>query len=221
MSKSMSTGVDLAKKGLLQRIVTMLEELEVRGRGLQPLNLIATTSTGTETGDENIRIPLDIKEDSEEEILRSLENWKNLRWKILKTTPGEGDEGFEGPPYRQSLEEDDANDTSENVKSLSKEVEEDDDETLSDKAENRAGRQVIASAVDPVKSDLEKAGTVNTTLEDGVLKAIVAPENEEDSEDTSINKTKARILGPRAEEGKEASKSGYCLLYTSPSPRDS
>ena len=65
---------------------------------------IATTSTGTETEDENIKVPLDIREDNEEEILRSLENWRNLRWKILKATPEEGDEGFEGPPCRQTLE---------------------------------------------------------------------------------------------------------------------
>ena len=62
-----------------------------------------------------------------------------------KTTPREGDEGFEGPPYRQSLEEesgkvpeDDASDASEDVKTLNKEVEEDDVETLSNNAENRA-----------------------------------------------------------------------------------
>ena len=60
----------------------------------------------------------------------------------------------------------------------------------------RAGRQVVANAVDPVKSDPEKAGTVNTTLEDGELRVIVAPENEA-SERTPIDKIKAGILGKK------------------------
>ena len=73
----------------------------------------------------------------------------------------------------------------------------------------RAGRQVVANAVDPVKSDPEKAGTVNTTLEDGELRVIVAPEKKEASKETSNDKIKAGILGPRAEEGRDRKMSGY------------
>ena len=44
-----------------------------------------------------------------------------------KTTPGDGDEGFEGPPCRQSLEEKDADEVSEtrnDTNPLDREVEE-------------------------------------------------------------------------------------------------
>ena len=49
---------------------------------------------------------------------------------------------------------------------------------------------------------------MNTTLEDGELRVIVAPENEA-SERTSTDKIKAAILGPRAEEGRDRKMSGY------------
>ena len=49
---------------------------------------------------------------------------------------------------------------------------------------------------------------MNTTLEDGELRVIVAPENEA-SEETSIDKIKAGILGPRAEEGRDQKMSSY------------
>ena len=163
-------------------VAALFEELELRGRGLQPLTATTTASTATVSTKtepkKNSKASLEIKEDAikdnEEtvlELLNCVATRKILRVeseKILKTTPGEGDEGFEGPPYKQSLEEDDANeaskkkddaiDASKNVKSLSKEAEEDDDETLGDNAENRAAIQVVANAVDPVKSDPEKAG---------------------------------------------------------------
>ena len=60
-----------------------------------------------------------------------------------------------------------------------------------------------------VMNDPEKAGTVNTTLEDGELRVIVAPEEKEASEETFNDKTKARILGPRAEEERDRKMSGY------------
>ena len=165
-------------------------ELEVRGPQTP-----AATATETKTEDENIESSLEIREDTIE----------------FKTTPGEGDEGFEGPPYRQSLmeddaseafkiedakpldkeveededieslsedvEEDDANEASKikDIKVLSKEVEEQDDvKTLSAKAEIRARQGTNAWVPDPVKSDSEKAGTVEP-LEDGGLREIVAP----------------------------------------------
>ena len=126
----------------------------------------------------------------------------------IKTTPGEGDEGFEGPPYRQSLEEDDASDASKDVNSLSKEVGENDVEILSNKAKIRAEQLVIARAAESVKSDPGKAGTANITLEDGESREIVAPESEA-TEKASIKKFKARILGKKAEEGRDQEMSSY------------
>ena len=58
-------------------------------------------------------------------------------------------------------------------------------------------------------SDPEKAGTVEKPLEDGELGDIEAPVKKEASEETSEDEIKARILGDRAEEGKETKMSGY------------
>ena len=77
-----------------------------------------------------IRIKSKPEASKTEETVLELLNHLAAR-KILKTTPEEGDEGFEGPPCRQSLEEDDASNALKDVKSLSKEVGEDDVETLS------------------------------------------------------------------------------------------
>ena len=126
-----------------------------------------------------------------------------------KTTPEEGDEGFEGPPCRQSLEEEDASDASKDVKTHSKEVGENDVEILSNKAEIRAEQLAIARAAVSVMSDPEQAGTVDEPLEDGRFSAIVAPGNEEDSEDISEDKIKAKILSAKARGGTEAEMSGY------------
>ena len=111
--------------------------------------MISRATRTTETEDEHIRILLDIREDKEEEILRSLENWRNLRWRTLKTTPEEGDEGFEGPPCKQLLGKD--------LEPLEKDV-----ETLSNKVENRAVQGTSAQVLESVKSNFEEAGTVNT-----------------------------------------------------------
>ena len=196
-------------------------ELEVRGP--QALATTATTSTKTETKENENKASLEIKEDAiedNEETVLELLSYAAAR-KILKTTPEEGDEGFEGPPFRQSLEEDDASEASgkqnddasdaskDDIKILDDKVEDEDDiESLSTKAEIRARQGTNAWVPDPVMNDLEKVGTVNTTLEDGELKVIVAPE-EEESKDTSANQIKTRILGPRIEEGRDQKMSGY------------
>ena len=74
----------------------------------------------------------------------------------------------------------------------------------------RAGQLATADAAGSVMNDPEKAGTVNTTLEDGELRVIVAPVKKEASEETPNDKTKARILGTRAaEEGRDRKMSGY------------
>ena len=49
---------------------------------------------------------------------------------------------------------------------------------------------------------------MNTTVEDGVLKKVVAPENEA-SKEATIDETKARILGEKAEEGRDQEMSSY------------
>ena len=137
-----------------------------------------------------------------------------------KTTPEEGDEGFEGPPCRQFLEEEDASDASKDVRILNMKAEDQNDvESLSAKTESRAEQLAIARAADSVMSDLEKAGTVAEALEDVELKAIIAPESEEDPEDisengedpeeASIEKPKARILSKKAEEGRDQEMSSY------------
>ena len=89
-------------------------------------------------------------------------------------------------------------------------------ETLSAKAKTRAGQGISAGILGSVMSDPEKAGTVNTTLEDGGLRKIVAPgireaseETSQSSEKTSDDETKARILGAKAEGRKETKMSGY------------
>ena len=179
---------------MLQRISMMREELKVRGQGLQPL--ISRATRTTETEDAKIAIFFDTKEDKEEEILRSLENWRNLRWRTLKTTPEEGDEGFEGPLCKQLL--------GKYVEPFGKDV-----ETLSNKVENRAVQGTSARVLESVRSDFEEAGTANATLEDGELKEVVAPVKKEASEETSPMKTKARIHGDKADEGTNQEMLGY------------
>ena len=57
-------------------------------------------------------------------------------------------------------------------------------------------------------SNSEKTRTAKL-LEDRDLGRFVAPGSGEDSEDTSQNKIKARILSPRAEEGRNQEMLGY------------
>ena len=134
--------------------------------------------------------------------------FKELSKVKAKTTPEEGGEGPEGTPCGQPLEKKDANDASEDVKTHSKEVGESDVETLTKKAKIRTEQLVIARAAESVKSDPGKAGTANTTLEDGESRKIVAPESEA-TEKASIKKFKARILGKKAEEGRDQEMSSY------------
>ena len=106
--------------------------------------------------------------------------------------------------------EDDAIDASDDVKDLDKDVEDEDDiETLGNKAENRAVQLASRRAAKSVKNELEQTGTVNTTLGDGSFKKIVAPEKKEASKETSPTKIKARILGEKAEEGRGQEMPGY------------
>ena len=138
-----------------------------------------------------------------------------------RVTSEKSDEGFEGPPDRQLLEEilakvpgkihqrDDANDTSKeenDIEILNVKVEEKADvENLSDKAENRAVQGTSAGVLDSVKSDPKKTGAAKRKLEDRDLGRFVAPERKE----PSTNKIKARILGHEAEGRKDAKKPGY------------
>ena len=132
----------------------------------------------------------------------------------VKTTPGEGDEGFEGPPCRQSLEED--------VEPLDKDVEKEENvETLGNKAENRAVQGTNAWVPESVKSDDEKARMVKKTPEFGGLRQIVAPEEKEASIETSETENKAKILSAKARGGSEAEMSGSVSYTHLPSPRDS
>ena len=109
--------------------------------------------------------------------------------------------------------EDDANKASKvetSIKALDKEVEKIIDiKILSDKTEKRAGQEISAGVPGSVMSDSEKAGTANTTLEDGELGVIVAPMKKEESKDTSANQIEARILGHGVEEGRGTKMSGY------------
>ena len=62
--------------------------------------------------------------------------------------------------------------------------------------------------LDSVRSDPEKAGAVAEALGDGGLGRFIAPGSEEDSEDTSEIKMKAKILGDKARGGTVAKMSG-------------
>ena len=112
--------------------------------------------------------------------------------------------------YESEEEKDDANEASKDVINIpnNKVKEKEDVANLSNKVENRAEQLAIARAADPVKSDSVQTGTAKP-LEDGSRRKIVAPERKEDSENTSEDKTKAKILSNEARGGTETEKSGY------------
>ena len=58
-------------------------------------------------------------------------------------------------------------------------------------------------------SDPKKARAVQDALEDRELGDVVAPVKKEDCKEASKNETKAKILGAKATEGKQAEMSRY------------
>ena len=104
----------------LSNFTALLGELELRIWGLRPLTPAATAARSGKTPEKN-----------QEEV-------------GTKITPKEGDEGFEGPPCRQTLEKD--------VESLDKDAKKQKDvKTLGNKAESRAVQGTSARVLENSK----------------------------------------------------------------------